>query len=296
MAVDGWALWSVAIKFLGLLAMAGVVGGSFVHLLADRLQFPQFPQLRCYLLASGALGLLMTPFAFLLQVGGINHNGMSGMFDGGISVILLSSTLGEVLGLRLSAFALFLAAIWFLADATSRRYRHETGYLLCALSALLLCVSFAFTGHTTELFMAAKMLLVLHVLAALLWTGALYPLWYLSGTAELVKVQKLMRGFGVLAVCMVVALVLAGIFLASQLLQNPGDLLTTSYGITFMLKLGGVVVLLLLAALNKLRFVPRLQEEGVGSLQRSIRFEIAVALYVLAMTSWLTTATGPVGA
>jgi len=240
--------------------------------------------------------LLMTPLGFLLQVGGINHNGLTGMFDPGMNVILMSSSLGEVLVLRMAGFALGLLASRYLSSATPPAGGKQAGYLLCAVSALLLCFSFAFTGHTAALFIMAKMLLVLHVLAVLLWIGSLYPLLYLSSAADLAKVQKLMQGFGALAACMVAALLLAGIGLTVQLLQTPADLVTTSYGNTLLLKLAGVAALLLLAATNKLLLVPTLPAKGVKNLQRSIRFEIVVALYVVAITSWMTTVTGPAGA
>jgi len=293
--IDSWVIWSVVIKFAGLLAMAGVIGGSFIHLLADRLRFPARSHVRFYVLACAVLGWLVVPLHFLLQVGGINHSGIAGMFDPGMSVILLQSALGQVLLLRLLGFVVAANAVWLLMPENAGTMRRLAGYLLSGLSALLLSGSFAVTGHTVNLAIAASMLLVLHVLAVSLWIGALYPLLHLSGTAELVKVHKLMRGFGALALCIVAALLLAGVYLATQLLQTPADLLTTSYGNTLLLKLTGVAVLLALAALNKLLLTPRLAANGVAGLQRSIRCEIALALYVVAVTSWMTTATGPAG-
>ena len=210
-----------------------------------------------------------------------------------MGMILLQSALGQVLELRLLGFALAANAAWQLMPETARPMRRLAGYLLFGLSALLLSSSFALTGHTANLTIAARMLLVLHVLTVLLWTGSLYPLLHLSGIAEIGKVQKLMRGFGALALCIVAALLLAGVYLSTQLLQSPGELLTSSYGNTLLLKLAGVAGLLALAGLNKLRLTPQLAANGVAGLQRSIRCEIVLALYVVAVTSWLTTATGP---
>lgn len=295
MEVDGWALWSVLIKFLGLLAVAGVVGGSFAYLLADRLRFPMLACLRVYLLICASLGLVMVPLYFLLQVGGINHNGLSGMLDTQVAALLMRSELGEVMALRMLAFALIPASVRLVAAAEPGTIRQQAGYLLLAMATLLLAGSFAFTGHIATQPIAAKMLLMLHVLAVCMWIGALYPLLQLSRTPELAKVLKLMRGFGALALCFVPALVLAGVYLLTQVLQVPQELVSTSYGLAFLLKLAGVCCLLLLAALNKLVLVPRLMVAGVTALQRSIQVEIAVALFVLAVTSWATTATAPAG-
>ncbi len=295
-ALDSWALWSVVVKFIALLAVAGVVGGSFVHLLADRLQFALLAHLRGYLLMSAAVGMLMAPLFFLLQVGGVNQQGFSGMWDASMSALLLDSALGQVMVLRLSGFALVLWAVRWLAATQADALRRCAGYLLCAVSALLLCWSFALTGHTATLPVAARMLLVLHVVAVFLWIGALYPLLYLSGSPNISRVLHLMQGFGALALCMVAAIFVAGSYLLTQLLQAPAELVNTSYGLALLLKLAGVGGLLLLAALNKLLLVPRWLVAGAGPLQRSIRFEMAVALYVVAVTSWLTTVTGPAGA
>jgi putative copper resistance protein D len=129
-----------------------------------------------------------------------------------------------------------------------------------------------------------------------LWIGALYPLLLLSRTPELLKVQKLMRSFGMLALGIVASLLLSGLYLATRVLQDQAELVNTAYGRSLLLKLSGVGVLLLLAAANKLVLVPKLLMAGSSTaLQRSIRVEIAVAVYVLAVTSWLTTATGPSG-
>ena len=295
MEIDSWALAAVVIKFFGLLAMAGVVGGSFVHLLADRLQFSQLARLRGYLLLCAALGMLMVPLSLLLQVGGINQNGVAGMFDSRMAAILLQSALGPVLALRLTALALTPAAVWLLAMGETSALRQRAGYSLCAMLTLLLGFSFVLTGHTTTMPLAVKMLLGLHVLAVFAWIGALYPLLHLSYTSQPDKVPGLMRGFGALALWLVAALLLAGVYVLTQLLQAPQELLNTSYGQTLLLKLAGVSVLLLLAALNKLVLVPRLLVSGASALQASIRLEMAVALYVVAVTSWLTTVSGPVG-
>ena len=77
----------------------------------------------------------------------------------------------------------------------------------------------------------------------------------------------------------------------AALLGHPGRLLTTGYGQTLSLKLVLISAVLILAALNKLRLVPALQEDEAhaGSrLARSIEIEALILLAVLAATAALT--------
>ena len=293
MTVGIWELTSLVTKWLGLLAVAGVVGGSFVTTLAHKLRFPVQPALRIYLQASAVLGLLATPLYFLLQVGAVNQNGVAGMFDPVIGSILLQSGLGQVMGLRMLGFVLVLG--WLL-QAAAVHVRQRAELVAFASSALLLCASFVMTGHISTLNAGARGLLALHVLAVMLWIGALYPLLLFSRRPERVQVQKLMRIFGTLALGIVAGLLLSGLYLVAQVLQTPSELWSTPYGRTLLLKLTGVCALLLFAAVNKLVLVPKLLlADTRAALRRSIGMELGVALVVLAVTSWLTTVTGPAG-
>jgi copper resistance protein D len=230
------------------------------------------------------------PLWLLLQVGGINQGGISGMFDMTMAALLLQSTLGWVAALRIGACAVVLVA-------ASRLRAGRTGQWLFAVATLLACSSVVMTGHVSTLSIVARTLLLLHVLGAALWIGSLYPLQQVCGPVrgvdQLAALQTLMRRFGRVAVVIVSVLLPAGLILAYQLLQTPSALWTTAYGMTLLAKVILVCGLLLLAALNKLLWVPRLLQTGAEALQRSIRLEMTLALLVLAFTSWLTTVTGP---
>jgi putative copper resistance protein D len=146
MTAGVWEFASVFAKWLGLLAMAGVVGGILALALARRAQFPEQAALRCYLLVAAVLGLLATPLYFLLQVGAVNQAGIPGMFDPAMVAILLQSGLGQVMGLRMSGFALTLLVVMMAVY-----FRHRSQLLVAAVAALLLCVSFVLTGHISTL-------------------------------------------------------------------------------------------------------------------------------------------------
>lgn len=298
MTVNFWELAGSVGKWLGLLAVAGVIGGSFCLGLAQGLGFARLSTLLRYLLASAVLGVLAAGWFFLVQVGAINQDGVVGMLDTQMAFILAQSSLGHATGLRLLGFLSVMLA-WYLfrqhrETGTGGLY-NKGGFLALAAATVLLGVSFALTGHISTLAPLARTLVVLHVLAAFLWTGSLYPLLHLSTVADLPKVQRLMRCFGTSALLIVAVLLLSGIFLLTQVLHSFSDLFATDYGLTLLLKLAGASCLLALGAINKLLLVPRLTARNSASLlQASIKMEIVMALFILAVTTWLTTAVGPV--
>jgi putative copper resistance protein D len=291
--ISSWDIALVAAKWLMLLATAGAVGGAFTLALARKLRFADQRVLYAYLQHCGLAGLLATLLWFLLQVGAVNRSGLGGMLDMTMGAILLQSGLGDVLQLRLLGFTCLTLFTLRPLTANLPAWQESTIY---AGIAVVLIASFGDTGHVSALPGLAHKALALHVLAVFLWIGALRPLLHLSRTPDLPKVQELMRIFGVQALGIVAVLLVSGLYLATQLLQTPAELLTTPYGRVLLLKLLGVYTVLMLAAMNKLLLVPRLLSAGSATgLQKSIRMEWIVALLVLAVTSWLTTITGPAG-
>lgn len=291
MAVGGWELALVAANWLVLLASAGAIGGAYVLALARYFQFAALTPLHAYLQKCAASGLLANILWLLLQVGAVNRNGVGGMLDRELAAIFLQSGVGDAWQTRMLGFIVLLLFTVKQSVATLPPWAQS---VLHACAAVLLLAAFGATGHVSTLGAFARIALLLHVLAVFLWIGALYPLLQLSRDEDLVKLQLLMRSFGQQAIGVVVVLLLAGLYLATQLLQAPLELLTTSYGRVLLLKIFGAYALLMLAATNKLLLVPRLASGGsAAALQKSIRMEWIVALLVLAVTSWMTTVVGP---
>ncbi|MEY4640228.1 MAG: hypothetical protein RLZZ227_222 [Pseudomonadota bacterium] len=281
-----WSLASSASKWLGLLAMAGVTGGSFSLWLAARLRLAHDGKIPRYMLASAVLGLCAACGFFLVQIGAINQAGLVGMFDGTLVRILAQTPLGYAAALRVFAFAcIAAAAVWM---------HGLTRAVVLVASIVLLAFTVSLTGHISTLAYIARVGVVLHVLTAFLWVGALYPLLLLSAVGQSAGLKQLMLLFGQLAVYGVAVLLVSGMLLLAQTLASLDALLTTAYGQAFLVKLGGVVLLLGLAATNKLLLVPRLTTlSSTRRLRLSIRAEILIACFVLAVTAWLTTAVGP---
>lgn len=294
---DYWELASTAGKFLSLLAIAGVLGGGFILALAQRMSFSQQPELLTYGFSSAVFGLFSTLLYFLLQVGAINQNGLAGMLDSQMVLILAHSDLGLAIGSRILGFLVVIPAFGFFKLQrtnvnTGERYGN-IGVLVLIVAIALLAGSFALTGHTSTLMPSAQAAIVLHVLAVFLWIGSLYPLLHLSSTADILQLQKLMQRFGTCALLIVTTLLGSGIYLMTQLLQPISEILSTQYGLTLLVKLTLVACLLALAGINKLLLVPRLDKGNSATLLKtSIRLEIVVALCVIAVTAWLTSGVG----
>ena len=102
--------------------------------------------------------------------------------------------------------------------------------------------------------------------------------------------------FGRRALWVVPALAVAGGGLLVLLAGNPLDALSTPYGQLLAIKLAVFVLLLGLAAFNKLRVTPVLlagDSAASGRLRQSIRLEFAAVSTILAATATLTTIGSP---
>ncbi|GAA6159662.1 hypothetical protein NBRC116589_18360 [Ruegeria sp. HU-ET01832] len=97
--------------------------------------------------------------------------------------------------------------------------------------------------------------------------------------------------FGQTAALVVPTLIGAGLWIAWLIVGNLQGLLFTGYGRALLLKVFLVALLMILAAANKLRFVPAMQSgeaKAARHLARSIEAEAIVVLVVLATTATLT--------
>ena len=102
-----------------------------------------------------------------------------------------------------------------------------------------------------------------------------------------------MARFSRLGIGLVATLVITGIAMLLSLI-DVADLFTTDYGRLMLLKLMAFTALLIIAALNKWRYVPALSLPGGNQkLVRSIDREICGAAALLVVAAVLTTALGP---
>jgi copper transport protein len=97
----------------------------------------------------------------------------------------------------------------------------------------------------------------------------------------------LVNRFSRIAMPVVAALALTGLLIAIIQLENLSALVETSYGIILSIKLGLVLSLLALAALNRLRLAPALarDQKAASALKRSILLECGAALGIFAVVA-----------
>jgi len=305
-------IWDSAIllsKWLSYLAMIATPGALLVAWLcarvpADSLQLNR-RLLSHYVLPVTVMGVVASSLFFLLQVGAINQRGFTGMFDPVMAGILADTTLGDGLRWRLSGFfvalisaaLLYLARIWPVTRSRPAILSPAPAMALGAAAILALSMSFTVLGHSNQLDVFSRLMLVMHVASVCLWIGALLPLYSLCREqhADDVKaVAMVMKLFGQVAWIVLAALVFSGVWVLWQLSAGFTHLLSGAHGRLLLVKLLLVAALLGLAARHKIHLVPSLTAQNLFRLRRSIAVEAALAGLILLLTAVLTTVTGPV--
>ena len=274
---DLWGLAAIAVKFTLYLCVL-TAAGTVIAALMFRLD-----RIRGLALTFGFVGLVAAVLAFSLR--GANLTGdASGMIDPEMLGLLWTTPVGTALMYRIAGLALLIVGL----------FMGRIGLWVSVLGGIMAIWSFDHVGHvsgrdTTLLDIA----LTFHLLAVALWIGILTPLRrLLSQSATYAAAADLGHRFGLVAAVAVPALIIAGGYMGYQLVGSFTALIGTGYGQALILKVVLVAALLVLAAANKLRFIPDLSTgnpAGARHLAKSISIEWFVILAVLGVTAVLTT-------
>ena len=319
--IDGWALTAIAAKALGYAAALVAMGGPLFLLafasgdrsgtgtmqhgsgtrarslgaaaVADPTTYDADPPLvapdiarlvRRLAAAAALIGLAVLAVRFGIRAARISGMGVEAMTDPTMLGFVWQSPLGTAAMWRGAGEALVLAIL----------IPGFAGLALASVGAVLIAVSYSFVGHSLgDPRWALASLLVVHLLAAAYWVGALVPL---RRATDSPVGAALLHRFGVIASGTVALLIAVGVSFAWLLSGTLGALLGTAYGWTLLAKVALVSGLLALAALNKLRLVPALRggdANAAPTLRRSIAWEIALVAVILLATAALTTITTP---
>jgi len=168
--------------------------------------------------------------------------------------------------------------------------------LLGAAAILGLSMSFTVLGHSNQLDLFSRLMVVMHVVSVSLWIGALVPLYSLCRdhhADEIRSVAALMRLFGQAAWVVLAVMLFSGGWVLWQLSDGLTHLLSSDHGRLLLTKLVLVAGLLALGARHKYQLVPGLTAQNLFRLRRSIALETALAALILLVTAILTTVTGP---
>ncbi|UWR25539.1 CopD family protein [Sulfitobacter sp. S223] len=235
-------------------------------------------------LAAAVLSLIRIPLRASFLTGGT----WQGATDPMILGMVAQSPLGISVAVRMIGLALILTVL-----VPARRGRIAAG-----LGALLVAVSFALRGHALEEpRLLLGVLITLHLLGLAFWIGAFMPLYRVTGMDAKDDAGRLAHEFGRKAIYVVGSLTVAGGITLSLLTGNMLAAVSTPYGQFFLLKLGGFLAIITLAAWNKMQLTPALQRGDPAArckLRRSIRWEATFILLVLLVTATLTTISAPI--
>jgi putative copper resistance protein D len=253
------------------------IAGSFTNFgtmfLAAALCSPPFPTgLKKLAWASLAVALLSGAVWFLLQTGDFAsaQNLHDVLFA--IPIVAGDTRFGAILLGR--AAALCLATLLF--QAGFRR--------LAALAGFSAVLAEAWLGHGGAMSGPVGWMLLItsfaHLTSAAAWLGALPALVLVVECLPAEAGATLLRKFSTVGVVCVATLIVTATIQYRVLIGGVGALFTSAYGLTASLKILLLLVLIALAARNRLVLTPALPASK-ASLLRSIRWEIAFGLLVL---------------
>jgi len=293
-------LWNTAIvlsKFVIYLGFACIAGYLFFYRLLGASSLPRVNKCSLSEFTKGTLIIVSITIAanviwFFASVGAMAEMGVAGAFDPDYMDMMWWSSTGDTAFWRSAGF--LIAFFVLLVPSNLKELPNVVRQLMLFISLLCIAFSFTFVGHISNFDPLEKALLILHVLIMAWWFGALYPLKRACdgmGTAELFV---LMERFGKQASFMVFLLIVAGAWLALELVETLEAMLFTQYGQTLLAKLFLVSSILILAAKHKYMIVPKLKQgTGKNRLAKSISIEMAVAFSILLLTAALTSVVGP---
>ena len=257
-------------------------------------------RLACVAWIALALAALSGPPWLMVVAGRILGQGPGDTLSTGAAWTVLAETqFGHTMTVRLGVALALAVAMAALAatDGTIRAWRRWPPSLLAA--ALL--GALAWTGHSGARPGAVGdfqlVCDILHLLAAGAWVGGLLPLALVLSFAR----RSMDRGgaglaaaaahrFSTLGMVAVATLTVTGIVNTWILVGSVSALVETDYGRLLTAKVMLFAIMLSVAAINRLRLVPRLDAaETVRRLQRNSLMEVALGLAVIAIVGALGT-------
>lgn len=286
-AMDGPTLMTVAVKALAYFASLSAAGSALALAWLSAFDHDIRRMVRrlglAAALAAGVASAALVPLGAVYLAGGV----WAGATDPTLVGMVAVSPAGESLVVRVAGLVV-IGAI-FVSGRLPRS--------AAVAGATIVCASFAFRGHVlAEPRVILGALLTAHLLGLAFWIGAFAPLHRMSARAGPIRAGRAAAEFGRRALWVVVVLAAAGAGMLVLLTGNPLNALASEYGRLLAVKLALFLLLLGLAAFNKLRVTPAFLAGDTGAgirLRRSIRLELAVVAAILATTAILTTIASP---
>ena len=277
---------SVAIRagsFVALLQAGGVV--LFLMMFGRQLSASQ-GMLRRLGGSAALVALVLVSLHYALEAARMGGAWVSA-FDGSLQELVWQTSTRDAWAARVLGLVLIAVGV----------HRSSVAFAVMGVAgALLLAISFALMGHTTESAVRwLSLLLSAHIAAVIFWFGSLLPLHIAARIESVMTTAALLAAFSRYAVWVVAVLLVAGLALWYWLTPE-GATPWTPYGWLVIAKLTSFSVLMILAALNKWRYTPRLmagEATALPGLRRAVLAEYLLICGVLVITAVLTTFFSP---
>lgn len=297
-----WATASLFAKILFYVGSLSLGGGALCLMLFNDRTFRNYTMLLQYILFGSLIGIHAEVLVFILKVGELADTGLFGMFDIEYAKILWSTPLGVVLRYRSLAFSLALIMAFVTLKRVLRLPRPPRKVFFLPLLtaqgiALLLIISvFRHSGHVSVLDDLSWIAVSIHFLAFSCWIGSLFPLNWILENSSMVVAKNLLIRFSVAGSAAVGLMVTTGIYITYRLTGLAIEAAFSAYGQLLILKIVFVLAILVIAAFNKWRFVPKLNEGDEVSrllMRRSLRVEVLLSVIVLLIAAYLSSQLSP---
>ncbi|KJC35887.1 copper-binding protein [Bradyrhizobium sp. LTSP885] len=232
------------------------------------------------ILGSLGVGLVSAIASLGLQGVDLLNLPLSGLATRAPWVSALATSLGPAMLIAIAA--MLMAAIgWRISSVSVAR-------IPSAVAMVGVGLALAASGHaaTASPQWLTRPAVFIHGVGLAYWIGALGPLaamaWRRSD-----RLPRTLKSFSTIAVPVVALIALSGLALAIIQLESFAALIDTRYGNILALKLGLVLLLLVLAALNRFVFTPAVARD-VGNakpLLRSVLAECVLAVAIFALVA-----------
>lgn len=282
--LDTWLISAIIAKGLLYISTFAATGSMLFLIVLKPSQTSVKIALLRWCIIGALISLIVTGLRISIQAGQLLDDGIVGMMDRDMLALVGGAPLGQSSLLRaLGIVFLMSGALW-----TSMRL------VLGILGTAMIALSFAFVGHATTEITFLGALIFYHLIAVSYWFGALMPLYRLAGDQNTWREAGLLaERFGRQAAFIVPLLIAVGGVFAYSLLGSIQAIFTSTYGQVLLVKITVVSILLALAALNKLRFVPALNQgnpTAAKHLRTSIKWEALAFAGIFIITAILTSA------
>ena len=250
-----------------------------------------------------AVGIIATLLGFGLISAAMSGTDLWSIDRNVLTMLLTETAVGWAFGVREVSLILILAWVMLVQRPSARSLTVVSALAAIAVGTL------AWSGHGAGTEGTSGLLHltgdIAHLLAASAWLGALMMLIVLTLPTRVTDVSwieaahRALNGFATVGSIIVGLIVITGITNGLYLIGTDkiANLATDLWGQLLLAKIALFVAMLAMAAANRFRLTPRLDEaiahgspgRALSSLRRSIALEAAMAVTILALVAWLGT-------